>query len=113
MRRFLLLILVILLPFQSFASGVAAFKMINMQMDSATVGAPWHDEMSRSRVQVTPDDCCDQVVTCQAMCSVVPVALLPELTMPHLPASTADKPVALSHLFIDAFPAPPIKPPIS
>jgi hypothetical protein len=92
MRRIILVLLICLLPLQSFASGVMSAKMASMdlamsQMEIAgSVQAPCH--MTSQVEQPASQDCCGSQAMCQALCNVV--AALPSLANdPQLFSSTS------------------------
>ncbi len=111
MRRFLLIVLVCLLPLQSFAAVVMAFKMNNdpvMAMDMNQTATPCHDD---AKPAASDNLCCSSPAVCRAMCSLS-CALLPAIALQPVPTVSEDKPLGLSVSYMSAALALPIKPPI-
>jgi hypothetical protein len=114
MRRFLLILLMCLLPLQSFAAVYARLQMddkiVTMQHIVGQDSPPCHEDATST--SATQDEgCCKSNATCEFVCGLS-VAVFSDAIILHIPIAPEAHSARLPTSFVSTPLAQPVKPPI-
>jgi hypothetical protein len=109
MRRLLLILLVCLLPLQSFAASYARLRMDNMAMATEQGAMPCHEDANSTASD--QGGCCKSTASCELVCALSVAIFSGEIT-PHVPTTSAAHYVGLQAFLASTHPGQPVKPPI-